>query len=185
MARFVEGIISPVTIEKLKYYVNDINLASIALSISGGQLVIKVVFESGGAEVKGEALTCTKLPPLPCLDRSWNDSLAPDIEANDLAITLRLTPAAEGGAIQFRSATATFDGDFRINNRLVDAVAHQFTDYENRIKSAANDALVSSANGFASAISNALMAELRRLRVNRILSVTPAEGGNSLRVEYE
>ncbi|HEV8483369.1 MAG TPA: hypothetical protein VGV87_07460 [Blastocatellia bacterium] len=188
VGRAIETLLSPVRVEQLRYSVNDINLSGIALSISGGQLVIRISFESNGAEVKGKAYVCTTLPPLPCIDRSWDDSLAPDIEANDIVITLRLTPSVSGGAVQFGSATATFEGSFRINNQLINTLARQFGDYENRIKSAANDALVSAMGGFSSALSNAIMAELRKspgLAVNRILSVTPSATGDSLRVEYE
>ena len=186
--RVIETLLSPVRVEQLRYSVNDINLSGVALSISGGQLVIRISFESNGAEVKGKAYLCTTLPPLPCIDKSWDDSTAPDIEANDIVITLRLTPSVNDGAVRFGSATASFDGNFRINNQLINTLAHQFGDYENRIKSAANDALVSAMGGFSSALSNAIMAELRRSpgsAVNRVLYVIPSATGDSLRVEYE
>jgi hypothetical protein len=182
----VQRVFSPVTVERLRYSVNEINLSGIALSISGGQLVIRISFESNGSEVKGKALTA--IGPFGIIETGWDDGLAPDIEANDVAITLTLTPRNNGGALQFTSAAATVDGSFRINNRLVNTLAREFGDFENRIKSAANDALVAAMPGLATALSNTMMTEIRRnpgLGVNRILSIRPSAAGNSLRVEYE
>ena len=182
----VERLLSPITVEKIRYSINDINLSSIALSVSGGQLVISISFEGDGSEVKGKALT--SIGPFGVIDAGWDDSLAPDIEANDIAITLKLTPIANGGDLQFSSATASLAGSFRINNRLINTVAREFGDYENRIKSAANNAMVSASGSFSAVLSNEIMAELRRnpsLAVHRILSITPSAAGNSLRVEYE
>ena len=181
-----QRILSPITVDKVRYSVNDINLSSIGLSISGGELIMRVAFESDGSEVKGKAHT--DIGPFGLIDAGWDDSLAPDIEANDIVITVRLTPGTSGGELRFTGATATFEGSFRINNRLIDTVARELGDYENRIKSAANDALAAASAGLCAALSNQTMTELRKTPgpgVRRILSITPSAAGNSLRVEYE
>jgi hypothetical protein len=170
--------------------INDINLASVNLAVAGGQIVVTIGFESGGTEVKGKAQICASIPPFgaagACLDRSWDDSLAPDAEADNATVTLRFTPAARDGAIRLSSASAAFDADFRVHNRLADWAARQLADYERRVEAEVSSNLNTSLASFQDTISQALMERFRRdIGAARILAVTPSASGNSIRVEYE
>jgi hypothetical protein len=189
-AQIAEGALSPVKVEKLRYVINDINLASVNLAVAGGQIVVTIGFESGGTEVKGKAQICASIPPFgaagACLDRSWDDSLAPDAEADNATVTLRFTPAARDGAIRLSSASAAFDADFRVHNRLADWAARQLADYERRVEAEVSSNLNTSLASFQDTISQALMERFRRdIGAARILAVTPSASGNSIRVEYE
>lgn len=195
----LQGILVPggSRVDKVKYFVNDINLNSIALSVSGGQLVVSIGFESGGSEMKGEALLCI-LPPLDpvtglilgtldaCATRDWDDGLAPDVNVNNATVTVRLSPVASDGALQLSSISGAFNADFQINNRIGQKVFEDMG-YETRVRSAINDGLNNALDGFRDAISTGVMEQLRRppYSVNRVLAVTTSAPGDSIRVEYE
>ena len=184
-------------LDKVKYFVNDINLNSIALSVSGGQVVVNIGFESGGSEIIGHALICV-LPPLDpitgailsaagvCATTHWDDDLAPDVNVDNTTVTVLLSPTVSDGTLRFSSVSAAFNANFQINNRIAQKVFHDMG-YESQVRSAITDRLNDALGSLRDAISAGVMDSLRGepYRVNRVLAVTTSPSGNAIRVEYE
>lgn len=162
----------------IRYSVNDINSNSTDLSVTGGQLVIRIGFDSGGPEIKGEQY-------FPLLVPGWLDESVPDGEVDNATMTFRLTPVVRDGILDFSSPPGAFSADFRLHAWPEDWPTREFADYERRLKSAINVELNNALGALRSAISAAVMEQLRMepLRGSRVVAVVPS--GDSVRVEYE
>jgi hypothetical protein len=171
--------------EKAKYYVNNVDSNRVTMSISGGQLVLTVSFESSGPEIKGELKYCETAVLGQCITDSWYDGLAPDVQVNNARVVVRFTPAASNGNLTLSSASADFDADFEVGGDWEDWLVDLVTRYRGQVKPVVNQALTATVNRAAvrNAISSALMSQLRGLGVNRVTSVS-ANGG-SITVRFE
>jgi hypothetical protein len=172
--------------ERIRYFVNNVNSNSVSLSISGGQLVLRIGFESAGSEIEGELRYCILSAFGVCATTSeWQDGGAPDVQVNNASVVIRFTPAASGGSLIFSSASASFDADFQVGGDWEDWLVNLVTNYRNRVRPAVSDALTRAANRAAvrRAMGSALMSALRSQGVNRVTSVS-ANGANII-VRFE
>jgi hypothetical protein len=171
--------------ERIRYRVRDVRSNTVNVSIAGGQIVLSVGFESSGSEVKGDVYYCDVGVRGACISHSWHDSLAPDIQVNQARVTLRLTPGASGGNLTFPSATDAFEADVRIGAGIADWLQPLLRGYAEDIKRTIGTGVHAALNTAAirNAAATAVMASLRNLGVQNIVSVTPA--GNQITVEYE
>jgi hypothetical protein len=171
--------------EKAKYYVNNVDSNGVTASISGGQLVLTIRFESEGPEVKGEVKYCSASVVGQCITDSWVDGLAPDVQINNARVVVRFTPSASNGRLTLSSANAEFEANFQVGGDWEDWLVNMVTDYRRQVIPTVSQALTRSVNRAAvrNAIAGAAMAQLRALGVNRVTSVS-ANGGN-ITVRYE
>ena len=186
-ANIVEVVLAPIPglpiPKKVRFRAHDIRSNSVDVSVAGGQLVLAVGFEEQGAEVVGEARTCF-WAVAGCVDPAWRDEHCPDIQASRARITFRLTPGVSGGALTFPSADDDFQADFQIRG-FAGWLAPLLGDWSGQAKRRIRDAIHDTLNTAAvrNAAATAVMARLRGLGVERIVSVTP--NGNQITVEYE
>jgi len=166
--------------EKVKYYVHDFNANGASASVSGGQLVLGVTFESAGSEIKGKIRWC-----YPLAGCAWVDHLAPDVQIDNARVTMRLTPGVSAGALTFPSGQVSFDADVQIGNDFANWIIPGLRGYAADLKTAVADRVTTRLNTAAvrNAIAAAVMGRLRNLGVQNIVAVTPA--GNQITVEYE
>jgi hypothetical protein len=171
--------------EKVRYYVRDWNTNGASASVSGGQLVLGVTFESSGAEIKGKVRWCDLGAFGACASSSLRDSLAPDVQVDNARVTMRLTPGVSAGALTFPSGQVSFDADVQIGNDFANWIIPGLRGYAADLKNAVADRVTTRLNTPAvrNAIAAAVMARLRTLGVQNVVSVTPA--GNQITVEYE
>jgi hypothetical protein len=171
--------------ERIRYYVHDFNTNGAAASVSGGQLVIAVTFESGGAEIKGKVRWCDVGAFGACASASWRDSLAPDIQIDNARVTMRLTPGMSAGALTFPSGQVSFDASVQIGSDFANWIVPGLRGYAGQLKTAVGNGVSARLNtaGVRNAIAAAVMGRLSALGVQNIISVTPA--GNQINVEYE
>lgn len=170
----------------IRYSVNDINSNNTDLSVAGGQLVIRIGFDSGGPEIKGEQYFPLALGRGGFATRGgWDDESVPDGEVDNATMTFRLTPVVRDGILDFSSPPGAFSADFRLHAWPEDWPTREFADYERRLKSAINVELNNAFGALRSAISAAVMEQLRMepLRGSRVVAVVPS--GDNVRVEYE
>jgi hypothetical protein len=170
----------------IRYSVNDINSSSTVLSVAGGQLVFRIGFDGGGVEIKGEQyffLTLERGGGV--APGRWLDESVPDGEVDNASMTIRLTPVVRDGVLEFTSPPGTFSADFRLHSWPEDWPAREFADYERRLRSAITAELNTAFGALRTAISAAVMEQLRTepLRGSRVIAVIPS--GDSIRVEYE
>jgi hypothetical protein len=165
--------------ERIKYYVNNVNSNNVVLSISDGQLVLRIGFESSRAEIKGELKYCNAGLFGQCITSSWMDGGAPDVQVNNAMVVIRFTPAVSRGSLSFSSASAAFDANFQIGGDFEDWLITSLNNYRDQVRPTINTALNGAVNRVAvrNAVANALMNQLRQLGLNRVQSVS-AVGGN-------
>jgi len=84
-----------------RYYISDVNLASVAVAPAGGTFKITMRFESNGTELKGR-----------CSDGCvvGSDDTAPDFQINGARVDVFLTPAALDGSVSYGAARPEFHG---------------------------------------------------------------------------
>jgi hypothetical protein len=75
----------------MQYYVNDVNLSDVRVSQQGGDVVIRLLFESGGVELKGYCWGTRSMIDLDC--PVGPDDSAPDIQIDNLNVRIHLPPA--------------------------------------------------------------------------------------------
>lgn len=173
--------------EMARYQVHDVNSNGLSASVAGGQLVLTLTFESAGPEVKGRVRYCDVGAFGACVTSSWKDNLAPDIQIDNVRVTLRLTPAAANGALVFPSGQGTIEADVQIGNDFANWIVPGLRAYTNDIK---NDVLARvtarlNAQATRDALATAFMGRLRALDpgFQSVVAVTP--NGNSILVEYQ
>lgn len=168
--------------KRVHYWVNDVRSQSIAASLEGGDLVLRVAFESAGKEVKGALEACHGFGA----SCSWYDSYAPDADLNNATVVVRATLAARNGAIRVDSLRATFDAQVALGSQFEESLARALTEYsDRRVKEQVQDGLNTALGTQAvrRAIEDTLANQLTQLGVGRIISLAPVAGG--LRIEYE
>lgn len=185
-ARVLQNLALPIgTATSARYRVTDLNSNSLSAAVENGRLVLSIGFEGRGREIKGHLRFCYGVGPACVPD--WVDDLAPDINVNAARVTLRLVPAASGGALTFPSAEDSFDANIQIGSDLADWLASGLTTWSRDLKTAIRDGVRTRLNTaqVRNAIASAVMTRLRALdpSFNQILSVTPS--GGSIVVEYE
>jgi hypothetical protein len=185
--KIAQTILLPLTgfPERARYYAHDLNTNGVSASISGGQFVLGVTFESAGPEIKGKIRWCDLGAFGACASSSWKDGLAPDVQIDNARVTMRLTPGVSAGALTFPSGQVSFDADVQIGNDFANWIIPGLRGYAADLKTAIADRVTSRLNTAAvrNAIAAAVMGRLRNLGVQTIVSVTPA--GNQITVEYE
>jgi len=171
-----------------RFSVNDLNSNNIDISVASGHLVIRIGFDSGGAEIKGEQYFALTLERGGAVGPGrWVDESAPDGEVDNASMTLRLTPLVRDGVLDFTSPPGAFSADFRLHNWPEEWPAREFAAYERRLRSSITAELNTALGPLRNAISAAMMEQLRMepLRGTRVVGVTPSSSGDGLRVEYE
>ena len=185
--KIAQTILLPLTgfPERVKYYAHDLNTNGASASLSGGQFVLGVTFESAGSEIKGKVRWCDLGAFGACASSSWRDSLAPDVQVDNARVTMRLTPGMAAGALTFPSGQVSFDADVQIGSDFANWVIPGLRGYAADLKNAIADRVTTRLNTAAvrNAIAAAVMGRLRNLGVQTIIAVTPA--GNQITVEYE
>jgi hypothetical protein len=170
----------------IRFSVNDLNSNSADLSVAGGQLVIRIGFDSGGAEIKGEQYFPLSLERRGGVGPGrWLDESVPDGEVDNASMTVRLTPMVRDGAVDFTSPAGAFTANFRVHSWPEEWPAREFAAYERRLRPAITAELHNAFGALRNAISTAIMEQLRMepRRGTRVVAVIPS--GDSVRVEYE
>ncbi len=101
---------------KLKYYLNQLESATIQATIVGNRIQVDVRFESQGEEIKAKCIRR--------LFRKWGEctlKMERDIHLNNTLLSISFVPVAYGGSISYASPKVTFKTDVKIANRLCQA----------------------------------------------------------------
>ncbi|MGE0877318.1 MAG: carboxypeptidase-like regulatory domain-containing protein [Acidimicrobiia bacterium] len=130
------GILCP-DLGQGKFYVNDVNLASMSVEWANNAFQVNAGFESSGREVKGYFTNST-------IDQITDD-LMPDMQIDDAHLKFSLRPVADGkgGVTYARSGNASFDGSIQATGACdvgVD-VCDAIFGYKDDIRGALNDPL--------------------------------------------
>jgi hypothetical protein len=187
-ALIAQAIVLPIglILEQVRFRVHDLRSNDVDVSVAGGQFVLAIGFESGGPEIVGQAYSCYGPAPGPlCTDHRWRDEYCPDVQIDRARVTLRLTPGAAGGALTFPSADDAFTADVQIGGDFENWLLPPLRTWANGLERDIGSRIHAALNtpGVRNAAATAIMARLRGLGVERIVSVTP--NGNQITVEYE
>jgi hypothetical protein len=116
-----------------RFYVNDLNMTSLAVGWGSPSFRATLAFESNGREVKGwytDAL----------IGGGPYDSLMPDVHIDNGRLAVALTPVAEGGRLSYRVASVSLSASIQAtgacNLPVVGNVCDLITDYKGKVKSA-------------------------------------------------
>lgn len=123
-------------VKPFRFYMNDVNLASIQVDPSQGRLAISFNFESNNTEIKGR---CAPYCPL------GSDSSAPDIQMNNATASVFLTPSVRNGSISFSQVESDFTANIQAQGACdfigLRTVCNAITDYKSEIKNSAKNAI--------------------------------------------
>jgi hypothetical protein len=169
--------------KRVRYGVDDMRSSSITTALENGRLVLRVAFESSGAELEGDLEGCSVFPG----QCAWSD-LAPDGNLDHAQMTLRASLAARDGAVVVNTLEGEFSADVSLGRiGLIEDIARAVSEYSrSTVRRAIEDGLN---REFASAelrraIGEQITAQLRLLHgMNRVVSLRTV--GNSIRIEYQ
>jgi hypothetical protein len=121
---------------RLRAYVNDIDMTAAAASMSGGNIRLAAMFESGGYEVK---IKCLRYR---VLKRDWKDEcVIPSIAGKGLDIdnallTATLKPIAHKGSISFSAVSTDFSANIQAHGlcNVLDGLCDRITNYKAEIR---------------------------------------------------
>jgi len=123
-------------VNPFRFYMNDVNLASIQVNPSQGRLAIDFNFESSGKEIKGR---CAPYCPL------GSDSSAPDIQMNNAKASVFLTPSVRNDSISFSQVESGFAANIQAQGACdfigLRTVCEAITNYKSEIKNSAKNAI--------------------------------------------
>ncbi|MEO8055028.1 MAG: hypothetical protein ABI768_07735 [Acidobacteriota bacterium] len=187
--KILQTVVAPMTgfPEKVYYDVQDVNSNGLSASVAGGQFVLALTFESAGPEIRGRVRYCDAGVFGACLSHSWKDSLAPDIQIDNVRVTLRLTPGVANGALTFPSGLGAIEADVQIGSDFANWIVPHLRTFTNNLKQGVVDVVTRRLNAQATrdALAAALTGRLQALdpTLHSVVAVTP--NGNSILVEYE
>lgn len=127
-------------LRKLKYYLNQLESATIQATAVGNRIQVDVRFESQGEEVKAK-----------CIRRlfgKWGEcslKMERDIHLNNTLLSVSFVPVAYNGSISYASPKVTFKTDIKIANRLCKAFKGICGAIEKTIKKRLSSKIVSAA----------------------------------------
>jgi hypothetical protein len=160
------GILCP-DIGQARFYVDNLDLTSIAVGWASPSFRATLTFESNGREVKGwytDATTGIEA-----------DSLMPDLNIDNGRLTAALTPIAEGGRLSYRVASVSLSASIQATGacNFIWDVCDFFTSYKARVKSEIENAVRtklsdSSVRGVAAAALDTFLTGLGMPTVNRV-----------------
>jgi hypothetical protein len=121
-----------------RYYMNDVNLSSVQVDVAQDRLAVEFNFESSGKELKGHCATLVLCP-------LGEDLTAPDVEINNMKVTVYLTPVARYGSISFSQVDVDFAADIQAQGgcdvAVISSVCDLLTGYKQKIKDTAKSAI--------------------------------------------
>lgn len=160
------GFLCP-DIGQARFYVDNLDLTSIAVGWSSPSFRATLAFESAGREVKGWYTDATT--------GIESDSLMPDLNIDNGRLTAALTPVAEGGRLSYRVGSVSLSASIQATGAcdLGWDVCDFFTSYKSRVKSEIANGVraklsASSVRGFAAAALDAFLTGLGMPTVNRV-----------------
>jgi hypothetical protein len=116
-------------IGQARFYVDDMNMTSIAVGWLRPSFRGTLAFESNGPEVKGWFTDATT--------GIESDSLMPDVNIDNARLAVALTPIAEGGRLSYRVASVSLSANIQATGPcgFIWDVCNFFTSYKAKIKS--------------------------------------------------
>ena len=160
------GLLCP-DIGQARFYVDNLDLTSIAVGWASPSFRATLSFESAGREVKGWYTDATT--------GIESDSLMPDVNIDNGRLSVALTPIAEGGRLSYRVASVSLSASIQATGAcdLGWDVCNFFTSYKARVKSEIENGVRtklsdSSVRGFAAAALDTFLTGLGMPTVNRV-----------------
>ncbi len=122
------GLLCP-DIGQARFYVDNLDLSSIAVGWASPSFRTTLAFESAGREVKGWYTDATT--------GIESDSLMPDVNIDNARLAVALTPTAEGGRLSYRVSSVGLTANIQATGAcdLGWDVCNFFTSYKARVKS--------------------------------------------------
>jgi hypothetical protein len=151
-----------------RFYVDNLDLSSIAVGWGRPSFRGTLAFESSGREVKGWYTDATT--------GIESDNLMPDVNIDNARLSVALTPIAEGGRLSYRVASVALSASIQATGACdilgVDPCDF-FGDYKVKVKSAIQDGVraklsASSVRGFAAAALDTFLTGRGMPTVNRV-----------------
>jgi hypothetical protein len=151
-----------------RFYVDNLDLSSIAVGWGRPSFRGTLAFESSGREVKGWYTDATT--------GIESDNLMPDVNIDNARLSVALTPIAEGGRLSYRVASVALSASIQATGACdifgVDPCDF-FGDYKVKVKSAIQDGVraklsASSVRGFAAAALDTFLTARGMPTVNRV-----------------
>jgi hypothetical protein len=160
------GILCP-DIGQARFYVDNLDLSSIAVGWGSPSFRGTVAFESAGREVKGWYTDATT--------GIESDSLMPDVNIDNARLSVALTPIAEGGRLSYRVSSVGLSASIQATGAcdLGFDVCDFFGDYKAKVKSAIQNGVRAklsdpSVRGFAAAALDTFLTGRGMPTVNRV-----------------
>jgi hypothetical protein len=154
-------------IGQARFYVNNLDLSSIAVRWASPSFSATLAFESAGREVKGWYTDATT--------GIESDSLMPDVNIDNGRLTVALTPVAEGGRLSYRVKSVSLAASIQATGAcdLGWDVCDFFSSYKARVKSEIEKGVRtklsdSSVRGFAATALDRYLTGLGMPTVNRV-----------------
>lgn len=110
----INGVTKRLTFDRYKvskvgndweYFVNDVNSYDISAEYKDNKFLMKVKFEADGSEIKGRCPGC----------RFGKDNRAPDVQWENPALHITLTPTIENGKMVLTATDVRMPGDISLN----------------------------------------------------------------------
>jgi hypothetical protein len=160
------GILCP-DIGQARFYVDNLDLSSLAVGWGSPSFRGTLAFESAGREVKGWYTDATT--------GIESDSLMPDVNIDNARLSVALTPIAEGGRLSYRVSSVGLSASIQATGAcdLGFDVCDFFGDYKVKVKSAIENGVRAklsdpSVRGFAAAALDTFLTGRGMPTVNRV-----------------
>jgi hypothetical protein len=146
-----------------QYHLNDIRSKQVRVSGNRSNIVLNVMFESDGGEIKGKCPGC----------RVGNDKRAPDMQWKDPRVLIYLKPEAYKGMLTFNVRSVKLMGKLKMNGPTSKFMPSISSFFKSRIEKAIEKELKQTLNehDIKTMLGNAFKSEVENIGLNKVISI--------------